>query len=298
MPQPEHLIADAEERESLHLREQDAAFVESLWTRYRLFAENGSVARFKNPASTQAMFWEMYLTCVLLQEGHEVVCLPEPDGGRCGPDMLVQDGNRRIWFEAHAPELGDGPDGVPIHPPDGQCRNVPDREMTLRFTSSIRAKTAAFRRYLGDNRSGVRPDDAMIIATSGGKMPLRYLEADPPRVVKAVLPFGNAMAIYDRARAQPVGWSHEYRPEIARVGGPAVPTAFFDDRDNSCISAIVFSYMTPWPVEVPPVLGHDLIVIHNPNAIVPIRRGFISVGQEYHVEEGHLLRQTMPKSRQ
>jgi hypothetical protein len=291
MPETENLIADEAVKETLGLNDDEQAFVERLWKRYQPFAECGFAGRFSDPEQTQAMFWEMYLTCVLLQEGHNVKVLPAPKRGRRGPDALVEDlkdNGKRVWFEANAPGCGgmENNDKVPDYTGKFGCHGIPDSEITLRYTGALRNKREAYVRYQADGT--IKPDDACVIAISAGSILHASKEAGLPRIIKAVLPFGAPIAHLDLENHRIVDETYEYRPYLQRSDGDAATTRFFEDQANSLISAVVFSYRNTW-CRTPDLLGHDIICIHNPLAVVPIRRGFFSIGREFWIADGRLI---------
>ena len=82
--------------------------VDSLWEKYEPFADsNFETALAKD---FDARFWEMYLTCVLLENKLNVV--DRNSRKKEGPDVLISE-KKNIWIEAIAPKEGSFPNGVP-----------------------------------------------------------------------------------------------------------------------------------------------------------------------------------------
>ena len=84
----------------------DKAFVEKLWALCHHLVDR--------PCRTDARkhflqrFWEMYLAVTLLERGFDLY-----PGKKKGPEFYALLGNRRVWFEAIAPNPGTGPVQVP-----------------------------------------------------------------------------------------------------------------------------------------------------------------------------------------
>jgi hypothetical protein len=76
--------------------QQGRAFTEKLWTQYWPYADNHFTTEIRR--DFRARFWEMYLTCALLQcannKGFSISC------PKTGPDILIEFKGRRIWIEA------------------------------------------------------------------------------------------------------------------------------------------------------------------------------------------------------
>lgn len=73
-------------------------FSEKLWERYQEYADRHFRAEIQH--NFHARFWEMYLTCTLLEAGCSVRCK------KPGPDVLIEEGEGRIWLEAVVPSGG------------------------------------------------------------------------------------------------------------------------------------------------------------------------------------------------
>ena len=98
----------------------------------------------------------MYLTCALLQHGHQhdysVSCPKRKRTG--GPDILVEHDDLYIWIEAVTATDGDPTkaDSV-IKPKLDQGYTVPDEKITLRYTTAIYEK---YKKHLRVSLEGYR----------------------------------------------------------------------------------------------------------------------------------------------
>ena len=100
-------------------------FVETLWQKYCRYAD----PQFRREIRTSfnERFWEMSLTCALLDCGLDVSC-PKP-----GPDNLVTHQGIKVWIEAICPGPGAPgmPDSVPRWCVSEKCLYVLWRKTTL-----------------------------------------------------------------------------------------------------------------------------------------------------------------------
>ncbi|MEY4730888.1 MAG: hypothetical protein RL020_2046, partial [Pseudomonadota bacterium] len=105
-------------------------FVEQLWQRYYTLADTN----FRTNARDDFLqrFWEMYLAVVLMERGFNL-----NRGEEEGPEFFVMVGSKKIWFEAIAPESGNGPDKVPNDNVYGEVYSVPTEKILLRFTNAL-----------------------------------------------------------------------------------------------------------------------------------------------------------------
>ena len=220
----------------------------------------------------------MYLTCLLLDSGGDVVC-PKP-----GPDVLLTGPSFRTWIEAVAAGPGDPdkPDSV-TDQPCGVAFVYPEGQVLLRYRSAIEAKRRKFRHYV--DKGIVGGSDRRVIAVSGAGIPLAFLDHDPPDIVKAVLPFGDDYAAIDVATGEVVDTGFTYRPELIKSTGNPVSTDIFLGPDYADISGVLFS--TTNISNPPPSPGEDLVFVHNPRAANPLPDGWLGLGREYGVAVSH-----------
>jgi hypothetical protein len=153
---------DAGDRAYVNLRDMQEewivaarAFVESLWDRFRGFADPHFRTEVRR--DFHARFWEMYLTCALQERAAQrgaVLSYPKP-----GPDILVEHEGNRVWVEAVLATNGTTghPDTVVESNPDGSGK-IPEEKLVLRYTNAIAEK---YRKYCGDLRDGIICSDGL-----------------------------------------------------------------------------------------------------------------------------------------
>jgi type I restriction enzyme S subunit len=190
-----------------------------------------------------ARFWEMYLTCALLERasefGYSLSCPKRKDG--C-PDILLELKGERIWIEAVAATNGEAgrPDSLvepriptivvgdradeqqemdlPIEPGAAESGKIPEGKIVLRYTTAIREK---YMKYLHYRRKGiVRKDDAYVVAVNKSGLAYRWASAaiDLPRFLKAVYPIGELEVLIDKKARKVVGAQNRPRFFIPTSG--------------------------------------------------------------------------------
>jgi hypothetical protein len=241
------------------------AFVESLWDRFRGFADRHFLTEIRR--NFHARFWEMYLTCALQEyanrQGIEISC-PKP-----GPDILLEHEGNRVWVEAVIATNGEPgrPDTVVDPNPDGSAR-IPEEKIVLRYTNAISEKQ---RKYCGYLREGiVHKSDAFVIAVNGAALAYQWTQAadDAPRFLKALYPLGVYQVILDRRTGEIVGHQNEPRFSIVKATGSHVAVRPFLEQDWEGISAVLGSSANAMSYGAP--LGADFQLAHNPMGRTPI----------------------------
>jgi len=226
-----------------------------------------------------ARFWEMYIGEALLQAG--MTLLTSADRERRGgqPDICALDGERRVWIEAIAPDVGDvGPDQVrgptPINE-GGGVAFAPTRQAQLRITSALWTKSQVIQRYL---REGViAPRDVRLIAIGAGRFGL-YASEDPlPLILSAVFPIGEAFVTLETESGETIDQGFRPSFEIGRRGGSISRTAFLDPQ-FAHVSGIVWSRagIGNWSRTQRP-----LTLVHNPLATVPLTTRWSAWDREF-----------------
>ncbi len=270
-----------------HIRDSDCPqkkatkeFVENLWAIYQPYADNNFLDQIQR--DFHARFWEMYLTCTLLEQRFKLNC-PKP-----GPDILIS-GDRKIWIEAIAPTAGypSKPDSVPAEL--AQFRNsrgqrVPDEQIILRYRSAIAEKFD--RRYAGYVAKGiVSNNDSYVVALNGQKVGFSQHDVDPPRILRSLFPIGHEKVITEldaNETMKIVGNRFQFRPEIKKASGKDVSTFIFLSRDYENLSAVLFSSVGV--INRPERMGQDFMLVHNPLAKNPLPSGFFKLGKEYTIQ--------------
>ena len=284
-------------------------FLETLWPKYKPYADTDFR---KNIASTfYQCFWEMYLTCALLEQGCEVVPrasreMPKRFGGpNAGPDVCLIHASSKIWVEAVAPERGTGKDAVPkddLSP--GPYILISEERFILRYQNAIDEKNKKYEQYLRKceqipenlKEKWLNSSAPFVVAIHGGNLDVWPLSPEPedelPRIVKAVFPFGNRPIVFDPTTQDPILGEHRHRPYIMKKSKSLVSTKIFLDSQYKGISGILFSKTKPQ--EVAEIKNSVFIFIHNPNAQNPLSIGWLPVYEEYWVENQRLVLKRQP----
>ena len=140
--------------------------LESMWETYQPFADLNFRQEFAR--NVHQRFWEIYLAHHLLDQGKNLISRAKQSIK--GPDILIEEEERRIWIEAVAPTPGQctHPDRVPPLLTDENVHPVPGNELLLRVTGSLLEKRKKYLQYSNDGV--VEHDDLCIIAFNGGDM--------------------------------------------------------------------------------------------------------------------------------
>lgn len=241
----------------------------SMWEVFEPFADTHFVKEIKRDFN--ARFWEMDLTYTLLLLGYDVEC-PKP-----GPDVKIG-GN--TWIEAICPTGGQ--EGSPDRVPDiiaGIAQSVRSEPIALRFTSAILEK---HRKYLGYIKDGIiSSTESYIIALNANQIPSARIDFSMPRIVRAVLPIGSECITFDRESAEVIECGFHHQASISKSNGSEIATDIFLDKKYQGISAILYSCVDL--CNRPNELGQDYILIHNPLAKNPVKKGLLGVGREFRV---------------
>ena len=227
-------------------------FIESLWQKYAEYAD----PHFLNESKIlfHPRFWEMYLTCTLLERGFKIQRV-----GHEGPEYFFMVENRRIWVEAIAPTAGVGDDKVPDTPHEGISRPH-TQKILMRYTNALNEK---YNKYKTALRKGIiQPEDYIILAINSRKIPGASYSIDLPFYVKALLPIGNLQISVDLKTLDSSEPSYQYRDKITKTNGSSVATRSFLNPDFSPFIAVIHSSVDC--VNRPEILGDDFSVLHNP----------------------------------
>lgn len=232
--------------------DEERRFLERLWEEYEPYADKQF--RIEIASNFHRRFWEMYLTCALMENGFE----PSPKTYQKGPDVCAKVNNRWTWFEAIAPSGGEGPDAIFKPELDvGQIEwfMIPEEKIILRYIAAVIVKSNGYMAYLNDGV--VRSGDPYVIALNGRRVPYSNLDDDTPYIVKVLL----------------------YEGEIRKANDSLVSTGIFYDKEYTGISGVLFSNsdLKNRPLRS----GSEFIFVHNPLADNPIQKGWFSMGSEY-----------------
>ena len=128
----------------------------------------------------------------------------------------------------------------------------------------------------------ISSSDAYIIAINSCKIEQAIMEADMPRILKAVLPIGYQQVTISKTPGIEPHWHYQYRDKICRASNSRVNTDFFFNDDYSGLSGVLYSRTSLF--NRPPRMGNNFLFIHNPLARNPIPYGFFKLGIEYSVK--------------
>jgi type I restriction enzyme S subunit len=277
-------------RDSTEQRAREAKdFVNQLWLRTADYVDLG----FLTEASKQfhPRFWEMYLVAALLEHGFPVITRKERKFQGKGPDIQI--GCVHAWIEAIAVSGGTTSEAVPeLNSETKFATNVPQDKIKLRLTTAIQKKYEKYRdNYL--KKGIVKQGEPFIIALNAALVPhLQIIELSVPWIVKAVFPVGHEALRFNRDSRSVLEPYHIHQDYIVKGNGIRIPTTFFQQAELKGISAILYSTAHAFGYKQ---LGHDFKLVHNPQASVPLPKGFLKVGTEYWIEDDQLLEQVNNK---
>lgn len=251
--------------------------LEKLWAVYEPFADPNFVGEFAREPDTR--FWEMYVACQLLDAGKTL--LPTVERSRQGgqPDVCILDGDRRIWIEAIAPDIGAaGPDQVrgpvPINE-GGGLAPAPTRQVQLRTTSALWTKTQKIQQYIRDGVIGA--DEIALVAIGAGRFGLYASEYPVPTILSSVFPIGPEVVTFDLEKNEIVDQRFAPSFHIERAGGRIPRTAFLDERFRA-VSGVVWSRASMGNMSR---VERPLSLVHNPLASVAMTERWGLWDREY-----------------
>ncbi len=256
-------------------REEDRARFDGLFERAQRYLDSNFKDQFAR--RTNERFFELRLVTTLLDNGFE---LDAAQDGRPDIGTRLADG-RKLWIEAITLSWGraDNPDRPPSL--GERFRPAPIREALLRHTAALKEKRDKFRIYR--EKCVVGPDDCCVVAMSSGGLHPHVEGVGLPRVVSAVLPFGDEVVTIDRASGEVLEVSHEHRPEIRNARDAPVATTAFEDPDAyGQISAVLHdsAFISTWPGNLQP---NRWVTVHNPTATAPLPENQLPWGCRYRV---------------
>jgi type I restriction enzyme S subunit len=280
---------DASDKEYMLIRDEprfksDKQFLEQLWKKYEPYADRNF--RIEIARQFHQRFWEMYLTCTLLELKYKFI---KKKRGK-GPDICLKLESSRIWMEAVAPIAGIGPDAVPqlkLKFNQVTVEWVPSEQIILRFTSAIDNKHNCYLSYC--DKKVVNQNESYVIAINGSKVLFpRTDDMDLPFIIQAVFGLGDPTITINTNTWQIVKDGFSFRPFIVKRSGESVSTLIFIDEKHHSISGILFSSADI--CNRPHKAGQEFIFAHNPKAINPLPKGWLTIGNEYWFEEEKLFR--------
>lgn len=231
-------------------------------------------------------FWACISEALLADRLRDKV-IPERSSIGEGPDFLVMDDNRKVWIEVICPEPCEIPSDWLNH--EEGVIEFPHNDILLRWTAAIKEKAEklignADGTIKGYIQTGVvAANDAYVIAVNGCQLRSGPFSAllgisQFPFAAEAVFAFGPLQLKINKETLKVIERGHQHRPNIINKNEAEVPTYTFLDPRFNPISAI-------WAVDINggSVIGNGepMSVIHNPNALNPVSKGFLPADSEY-----------------
>lgn len=267
-----------------------SAIVEDMWGEYEPYADPNftkEIAKDFHPR-----FWEMDMTCALLDQGKSV----KPKRKADGPDICIEDDEKLVWVECVAPTSGHGPNAARdiSAPVPEQCFGyLDDEKVILRYTSVICDKHKKLMQYLQKNV--VSPCSPFIIAVNGASIPFarvfRHGPDNPsiPHPLRSLLGVGSS-AWVGSMNSNTAAHVLLPRPVVEKVCGEKIEricSAGFRDDRYAEISAVLFSFVHIG--NVPKQRGTDFLLLHNEFATNPIPKEWLRTGAEFWVKGDKLF---------
>ena len=119
-------------------------WLERQWEIYEPFADKNF--RIEIATNFHQRFWEMYLTCSLLEFQYEI----KAQKTEKGPDICIHQNGCRIWIEAIAPGSGNGDNAVPpiaLNARTWTFYREPENQIILRYRSALQEKLCKYISY-------------------------------------------------------------------------------------------------------------------------------------------------------
>lgn len=258
-------------------REDDRARFDALFERAQPYLDSNFKDQFAR--CTNERFFELRLVTTLLDHGLE---LDPAQEGRPDIGTYLADG-RRLWIEAVTLSWG-RPDNPDRPPPLGErFQPAPVREALLRHTAALKEKRDKFRTYR--EKGVVGPDDCCVVAMSSGGLHPHVEGVGLPRVVSAVLPFGDEVVTIDRLSGEVLEVTHEHQPEIRNArDAPVATTAFEDPEAYGQISAVLHdsAFISTWPGDLQP---NRWVTVHNPTTSARLPEDQFPWGRRFRIVE-------------
>ena len=271
------------------------ALVEALWTRYEpLCGDPDFRKNAMDGKKFNALTWQMYLACVLLDHGHVL----ERSGGAT-PDIKVrQPDGTVLWIEATTAEAGEGDNaakriyGSRVESPDNPgfssaTYSLDERKMILRYQVAIRAKEEHRFRFL--DRKAIAPSDPYVIAINAADVDDADLDDGLPIIVRAVYPIGPQAYVYqvrtDYSNPEEHfdhggHWTRTHTPAVKTNKNVDAPTTRFSDGSLPGVSALIFSPHGIWNAPTP--IGRECVTVYNGTAANRIAPDTFQFGRSFH----------------
>jgi hypothetical protein len=250
--------------------EERRKIFEDIWEIYEPYADKDFVQQAQKNFHQRS--WEMYLGSVFLDKGFTLEAT-----GKGKPDLKIINSTPPIWVECVAPQKGDGADRVPPMQ-YGVVQSVPEKEMALRVSNVMKAKSEKYTKYLEEGAVGDK--DVCVVAINGGE--LGYPDGTPPTILKVLFGVGFLTLHYNKDHTEVTRQSYSRREQVTKQSGEDVTLRFFLDDAHKHISAVIYSHKTM--LNTPEDIGSECMLIHNPYAKNPLPINIFEFMQQYVVK--------------
>lgn len=283
----DRLYADMAKPPNRYLRKA-RRLTERMWTSCGQFVDTNAPARAWSD-DFYPVWWELYLAYALSQAGISLAPTKEHplDEGRGRPDLLAND--PRVWIEAVMPKAGAGADAL-IEPTPQTVFDVPADRFVLRLTTALMEKFGKVGQYIEEGTIPI--SDAAVVAISGGRLPFRFQEYPIPNIVRALCGVGVLRTEVDVQSLRRLETHIEFRDHVDKLSKSQVSTDLFLRKEFAHISAVLYSSADC--VNYPRKPGLEFVLVHNPNARVPLPDGWLPLGEQYWIQDGVLRREIAP----
>ena len=236
------------------IKERQEKF-DKLWRVFKPLADKHFLSDIKKHFHQRT--WEMYFGTMLIQNDFDVSSFDK------GPDFILNEGkDEEIFIETVACEKGNSIDAVPEmfvaeNLKDIRVVDVPHDEMLIRLANSLDSKYKKYKDFIA------KENKPYIIAVNRGG--LGHVD-DIPLILKCL--FGIESQYFKKVDGKLIyaGWTR--RRFIEKKNKSKIPMTFFENKKHDIVSAVIYSDKT--------ILSHmdeissDCIIIHNPNAKLPV----------------------------
>jgi len=243
---------------------------EQMWVRYSPLADTNFLSSIR--VDFHPRFWEMYLAVALMDAGLEPIKASD-----AGPEFFVMNGGQRVWFEAIAPEAGNGQDAVQSWEV-GVAGTVPIDAVVLRYTSAIRAKKVQYEESLKAGR--ISPEDSYVVSLNAANVPHAGFGSSPSYGSRSLYGVGDLTLLLDTSTYEVVDQFHAGRDSIRKANGASVYVSPFLSSEYATCSAALISTVALW--NIPSPSGIDFEVYHNPLAKNALDSGLLSSFDQFH----------------
>jgi hypothetical protein len=225
--------------------------INKMWDVYYEYADNN----FPKQLSVDfwPRIWEMNLTYILICSGY----LPNKKNGTKGPDITLDTKKSNINIEAVCPTPGAVglPDTIQTNTVDIKdmidnnnfvmaFKKVETEKIELRLQSVIKEKKDKFTEYL--KKETIGHDDINIISISANRIPWsNFMFGDDMgieiNILRSILPIGAEVCDIESMRKGQFTTRLEYKKNNIKNNGSEVNKSIFENKEYSCISAIIYS---------------------------------------------------------